>query len=81
MKEYRIVKELADFNEPWNFPEYYIKPYFFKLFGGWKRFVVWKGCDPLGFDYGNGDVMFKDLEDAKNFLKRQKYKRSVVYEK
>ena len=61
MNTYRIVQDIADFGELWFFPEYYVKPYFFKLLGGyWERFREWKGCDPLGFDYGYGNVYFKD---------------------
>jgi hypothetical protein len=69
--KYRIVKKLADFGDFWYFPQYYVKPLFFGLIGNnWKFFREWQGCDPLGFDYGNGDVHFKNLSDAKLFIKK-----------
>ncbi len=78
--KYRIEKRLADFNEEWYFVQYYVKPYFFGLMGGyWKDFIEWKGCDPLGFDYGNGSVYFKKIEDAKKFISNEKYENTTVH--
>lgn len=77
--KHRIEKRLADFNEEWLFPQYYVEPYFFKLLGGfWKDYREWKGCDLMGSDYGDGSVYFKYKEDAINFIKQKKYKKSVI---
>jgi hypothetical protein len=77
--KYRIEKRLADFKEEWYFPQYYEEPYFFGLLGGcWKDFIEWKGCDPLGFDYGDGSVYFKEVKDAKDFIKKQQYKNTII---
>jgi len=78
--EYRVEKRVADFGEEWYFIQYFLEPYFFGLFGGyWKDLTEWKGCDLLGFDYGDGSVYFKRIEDAKTFISKKKYKNSIVH--
>jgi hypothetical protein len=76
----RIETRIAEGGNIWYFPQYYTKPYFFRLFGGWKDFIEDKGIDPLGFAYPDGSVQFYCQEDAIDFLKSKEYKSEIVYE-
>ena len=76
----RIETRLAESNKEWYFPQYYVKHYFFGLFGVWKDFIEDKGVDPLGFPYSDGSVQFYKKEDAIKFLKNINYKNKIVYE-
>lgn len=68
----RIQTRIADAGNVWYFPQYYIKPYFFGLFGGWKDFIEDGGCDTLGFSYGFNSVQFYFKKDAIKFLNKKK---------
>lgn len=34
----------------------------------WDTRREWLGCDNLGFDYGYGDLEFKSIEEAENYI-------------
>jgi len=76
----RIETRIAEGGNVWYFPQYYIKSFFFGLFGGWKDFIEDKGIDPLGFAYTDGSVQFYCKEDAIKFLESKEYKNKIVYE-
>jgi len=76
----RIESRIAEGGNEWYFPQYYIKPFLFGLFGGWKDFIEDKGVDPLGFTYPDGIVQFYYKKDAIKFLENMNYKNKVVYE-
>lgn len=76
----RVEARIAEGGNIWFFPQYYIKPYFFGLYGGWLDFIEDKGVDPLGFCYPYGSVQFSNKEGAIEFLKTKDFKNKIVYE-
>lgn len=77
MDRYRIEKRLHGYSGEFYHPQYYVDKWFFGLFGGYYKDFYEVHVDRLGH-YSEESVCFKDLKDAKAFIKMQEYKSTQI---
>lgn len=51
----------------------------FKCLTGWCRVTEWLGCDPLGFDYGYGNIQFETIQQVEEYIKKNEAEKVIKY--